>query len=218
MVAGDLILAIVFPYHTNFRSFSPHCIQVACRMDLYSQAHNLGILTEFVDGQGQRHVTDQAALRIIVDSLPAGSAWRFVEGTVVIRSGRPARTSLTAAVKAPLRWQIVAGQETVAEGESRDDKIDWPDDLPVGAYRILLTDSSKSQETVPLIVAPPSAFGGDFDRGWLLAVQLYGVRSARNWGIGDFSDLEALIRACRTTRRRRRRPQPAACVVRRPAW
>ncbi len=64
----------------------------------------------------------------------------FVEGTVVIRSGRPARTSLTAAVKAPLRWQIVAGQETVAEGESRDDKIDWPDDLPVGAYRVLLTD------------------------------------------------------------------------------
>ena len=58
---------------------------------------------------------------------------------------------------------------------------------------MLLTDSSQSQETVPLIVAPPSAFGGDFDRGWLLAVQLYGVRSARNWGIGDFSDLEGLI-------------------------
>jgi len=162
-------------------------------MDLFTQAQNLGILTEFVDGQGQRHVTGEAALRIIVDALPAGSSWRFVEGTVVIRSGRPARTGLTAAVKAPLRWQIVAGQETIADGESRDDKIDWPENLPVGAYRVLLTDSSKSQETVPLIVAPPSAFGGDFDRGWLLAVQLYGVRSARNWGIGDFSDLEGLI-------------------------
>ena len=43
------------------------------------------------------------------------------------------------------------------------------------------------------MVAPPRAFGGDFDRGWLLAVQLYGVRSARNWGIGDFTDLEGLI-------------------------
>ena len=44
-----------------------------------------------------------------------------------------------------------------------------------------------------MIVAPPRAFGGDFDRCWLLAVQLYGVRSARNWGIGDFTDLEGLI-------------------------
>src|SRR5206468_3444384 len=43
------------------------------------------------------------------------------------------------------------------------------------------------------MVAPPKAFGGDFDRCWLLAVQLYGVRSARNWGIGDFTDLERLI-------------------------
>ena len=46
---------------------------------------------------------------------------------------------------------------------------------------------------MPLIVAPARAFGGDFDRCWLLAVQLYGVRSARNWGIGDFTDLEGLI-------------------------
>jgi 4-alpha-glucanotransferase len=44
------------------------------------------------------------------------------------------------------------------------------------------------------MVAPPKAFGGDFDRCWLLAVQLYSVRSARNWGIGDFTDLEGLIR------------------------
>ena len=43
------------------------------------------------------------------------------------------------------------------------------------------------------MVAPARAFGGDFDRCWLLAVQLYGVRSARNWGMGDFTDLEGLI-------------------------
>src|SRR6185369_6109493 len=32
------------------------------------------------------------------------------------------------------------------------------------------------------------------ERCWLLAVQLYGVRSARNWGIGDFTDLAGLIK------------------------
>jgi 4-alpha-glucanotransferase len=63
----------------------------------------------------------------------------------------------------------------------------------VGSYRLYLTDASSTSEEVPLIVSPPKAYGGDFGRGWLMAVQLYGVRSARNWGIGDFSDLEALI-------------------------
>jgi 4-alpha-glucanotransferase len=56
-----------------------------------------------------------------------------------------------------------------------------------------LTDASSFTEEAPLIVAPPRAFDGDFDRSWLLAVQLYGVRSTRNWGIGDFTDLAGLI-------------------------
>src|SRR5207253_5131698 len=41
--------------------------------------------------------------------------------------------------------------------------------------------------------APRRASGSDFDRCWMLSVQLYDVRSARNWGIGDFSDLHRLI-------------------------
>jgi 4-alpha-glucanotransferase len=41
--------------------------------------------------------------------------------------------------------------------------------------------------------APRQAFQGPPGRHWLLAVQLYAVRSRRNWGHGDFTDLEALI-------------------------
>jgi 4-alpha-glucanotransferase len=162
-------------------------------MDLFTKAKELGIQTEFVDGQGHRHVTGAPALKIILDALPIRVPHRFIGGAVVIRSGLPARTELSQAATFPLRWKIVAGLKVIAEGEVNDRFIAWPPDLPEGSYRLHLTDASSFSEEAPLIVAPPKAYHGDFDRSWLLAVQLYGIRSARNWGIGDFTDLEGLL-------------------------
>jgi 4-alpha-glucanotransferase len=162
-------------------------------MDLYTKAKNLGIQIEFLDGQGHRHVTDAEALKIILDALPVRKPYRFLERAVVVRSGRPSRAELNHAATFPLRWKIVAGLEVIAQAETEDRVIVWPADLPVGSYRLRLTDASSFTEEAPLIVAPPKAFGGNFDRCWLLAVQLYGVRSARNWGIGDFTDLAGLL-------------------------
>ena len=162
-------------------------------MDLFAQAKRQGIQTEFVDGQGHRRVTDAAALKIVLDALPPQTPAPFIGRPVVVRSGQPARTELAGGARLPVRWKIVASAGVVANGETSDRVIDWPFDLPLGVHRLQLTDAASISEDVPLLSAPARAFGGDFDRGWLLAVQLYGVRSARNWGIGDFTDLEALI-------------------------
>jgi 4-alpha-glucanotransferase len=162
-------------------------------MDIFNRAKELGIQTEFVDGQGHRHVTDAVALKIILDALPERVPYRFLADAVVIRYGLPARTEISRTAVLPLRWKIVAGRKVVARGEAREHNIVWPADLREGSYRLRLTDASSLTEEAPLIVSPAKAYHGDFDRGWLIAVQLYGVRSARNWGIGDFSDLEALI-------------------------
>src|ERR1700681_367021 len=181
------------PASRQFRDVSHRCVQSACRMDLFTQARNLGIQTEFIDGQGHRHVTDAAALKIILDALPARAPQPFLNQAVVVRSGQPSRTELGQAAVPPLRWKIMAGPKVMARGQTCDRVIVWPSDLPVGSYRLHLTDASSGTEETPLIVAPPRAFDGDFDRCWLLAVQLYGVRSARNWGIGDFTDLADLV-------------------------
>src|SRR5712691_7893820 len=51
----------------------------------------------------------------------------------------------------------------------------------------------------PALAAAPDqrdvrrAYQGNGRRVWLLAVQLYAVRSRRNWGHGDFTDLAALV-------------------------
>jgi 4-alpha-glucanotransferase len=162
-------------------------------MDLFDQARSQGIQTEFIDGQGHRRVTDAAALKIILDALPQRTPRRLLADPVVVRSGQPVRSALLQAATLPLQWKIVTGLKVIAEGETSDRVIVWPSDLPPGVHRLNLTDAASVTEEVPLIVAPAKAFGGDFDRCWLVAVQLYGIRSARNWGMGDFTDLQGLI-------------------------
>ncbi|HVQ66464.1 MAG TPA: 4-alpha-glucanotransferase, partial [Bradyrhizobium sp.] len=160
-------------------------------MDLFAQAEAQGIQTEFLDGQGHRRVTAAAALKIILDALPPQAPGPLVGHPVVVRSGRPSRTELPAA-SLPVAWKIVADSGVIAKGESSDHAIDWPTELPPGVYRLQVSDAATAED-VPLISAPERAFGGEFDRCWLIAVQLYGVRSGRNWGMGDFTDLASLI-------------------------
>jgi 4-alpha-glucanotransferase len=146
-------------------------LQMACRMDVFDRAEKLGIQTEFVDGQGHRHVTDATALKIILDALPERIPARLVDGPVVIRTSETSRTELRRAAVLPVAWKVVAGREIIAQGETGQRTIAWPAGWQVGIYRLKLTDAAAFSEEVPLIVSPPRAYAGDFERGWLLAVQ-----------------------------------------------
>ena len=68
-----------------------------------------------------------------------------------------------------------------------------PLDIPAGYHTLKLRDPVAS--TV-LIAAPERCYIPDDLAGgarrWGIAVQLYSVRSSRNWGIGDFTDLQTL--------------------------
>ena len=102
-------------------------------MNLFTKAKTLGIQTEFLDGQGQARVTDEAALKIILDALPPQATRRLLTDPVVLRSGLPARSELSGAAGLPVHWKIVAGDRTVATGEATGRGIVWPGDLPRGS-------------------------------------------------------------------------------------
>lgn len=68
-----------------------------------------------------------------------------------------------------------------------------PDDLPTGYHR-LKAWSAGDEASCALIVTPPwlgipERMGG---RSWGIATQLYSVRSAQSWGVGDVADLADL--------------------------
>ncbi|WP_338691405.1 4-alpha-glucanotransferase [Bradyrhizobium sp. 26S5] len=161
-------------------------------MDLYAKAQTLGIQTEYIDGSGHRRVTTPEALTAILDALPPQTPRRIVADPVVVRPGHGGRTQLSEAAQLPVRWKIMNGTGVLAQGETHERNVTWPSGLGEGVHRLQLSDASGSEE-LPLLVAPEGAFGGEFDRCWVIAVQLYGVRSSRNWGIGDFTDLEGLL-------------------------
>ncbi len=67
--------------------------------------------------------------------------------------------------------------------------------LVAGYYRLTVADGPASCEATVAAVPPRCYFPANQRRApWGLAVQLYGLRSARNWGIGDFTDLATLVR------------------------
>ncbi len=75
---------------------------------------------------------------------------------------------------------------------------------PLGYHGIEVLADGRSVARGRLAVAPATCYRPesvrDGHRTWGLPLQLYGLRSARNWGIGDFSDL----RRCRPDLRAQR--------------
>jgi 4-alpha-glucanotransferase len=64
----------------------------------------------------------------------------------------------------------------------------FPADLAPGWYRLLMRDGQEAT----LVAAPPTVPTSPETWGWML--QLYGLRSARSWGIGDLGDLREFVR------------------------
>jgi hypothetical protein len=84
---------------------------------------------------------------------------------------------------------------TAPGGTTESRHIRLPDDLPLGYHQITLEMAGDVSRPSRLIVCPSRAF----EPPWLedsraagIAISLFGLRSQRNWGCGDTTDLKAL--------------------------
>ena len=93
--------------------------------------------------------------------------------------------------------EIAVFEESVIDGRRLVRKrLRLPAELPLGYHELSITIAGENSATSRLIVCPERAF----EPKWLnegraagIAISLYGLRSQRNWGCGDTTDLCALI-------------------------
>ncbi|PIE83049.1 MAG: 4-alpha-glucanotransferase [Candidatus Contendobacter odensis] len=92
--------------------------------------------------------------------------------------------------------------ETFSDGEKKIIRYAFtlPAQLPSGYHRFELRTATLARASTQLIVAPkqayrPSVLTGEH-RVWGPELSLHAIRSHHNWGIGDLSNLKALIEGC----------------------
>jgi 4-alpha-glucanotransferase len=93
--------------------------------------------------------------------------------------------------------ELAAVEETVLRGERMVRKrILLGTELPLGYHELSLQIAGEASALTRLIVCPERAYQPQWleqGRAAGLAVSLYGVRSSRNWGCGDTTDLKAMV-------------------------
>jgi 4-alpha-glucanotransferase len=165
---------------------------------ILEQAALRGIETEYIDAAGQRRIVGAPTIARLIEAIPveANRARRIFPPVVVVRRGQRGRIGPSRSWEGRIRWEMFAEGRTL-RGETATPHIALPHCLPLGTFdlRIDFLSPRGEGETVTLLVAPARAYQGDDEtaRMWALAVQLYGVRSRRNWGHGDFTDLSKMV-------------------------
>jgi 4-alpha-glucanotransferase len=125
-------------------------------------------------------------LNIAVRDFGARLLW-----TVNLESGER-RTGAVSTADCPETWRGEIEGSWITRR-----RLELPLELPPGRHELEVKIGAGTLCRCPLIVSPMHCYEPEtIRRGrkvWGVAVQLYTVRSRRNWGIGDFEDLKALV-------------------------
>lgn len=172
--------------------------------------HSYGIAAEFIEFSGNvvriplenrlhilrtmgAEVSTPEQLDCILDKRDAADRSRWLPPVVVLNEGE----SIPTLADAALSWRLALedGSEFGSPEPSATGKKSLGG-LPPGYHQLELFDGKVKQDSL-IIVAPRQTWQPeclqDKRKLWGLSVQLYSVRTAANWGMGDFADLLQLV-------------------------
>jgi 4-alpha-glucanotransferase len=161
---------------------------------LREAARKFGVQQEFWDIFRRQHITTPATNQAILTALGLDcSSEEALQHSLAAHDAKENSRLLPPVIvigeNEPLRLpEKVRGLDFEVTTEQGDRHINPDFKLPLGYHQLRVGPA-----TAPLIVTP--------DRAWLpapermagLGLMLYGLRSKRNWGCGDFRDLRDLI-------------------------
>lgn len=138
--------------------------------------------------------------------LQTGSAPAVPLSLPVTRTGNPHRWILTPEDGMPMTGEFLPaelprlGEQHLGSANFQRGELNLPPLVTPGYYHLEVEQPGRegqNKTAMTLIVAPPNCYQPEAVQGesrvWGPTVQLYGLRSRHNWGIGDFGDLRTLV-------------------------
>jgi 4-alpha-glucanotransferase len=125
----------------------------------------------------------------LLDVHAAGEADRRRELAKLAERERAGALPPTVSIRLDGRPRPLPGAALLVseDGDRTEVRDELPGELTPGWYRLQLRDGQEAT----LVAAPPQVPAAPATWGWML--QLYALRSARSWGIGDLGDLREFM-------------------------
>ncbi|ARJ41622.1 4-alpha-glucanotransferase [Pantoea alhagi] len=164
---------------------------------LEKDANAAGIAASYINAKGEPEAIGAETRQLLLKAMGfPRAASQAPLPPVKVFSGRQKR------VMAPdgsgqFHWELQTEQGKMYQGEAQGgEAFALPPRLPQGYHQLTLTQGKK-QWACRVIIAPQRCYEPqpllEGKKLWGACVQLYTLRSARNWGIGDFGDLSEML-------------------------
>lgn len=154
-----------------------------------------GIAAEYINAHGKpQAIPTLTRQRLLAVMQPPNPLSTPLPPVVIFRSGD--LLSLSPQLSDDAHWQLLSEAGEISSGRCQPGQPLHLPPLPEGYHQLTLQQGAQ-QWSCRVIIAParcyepPALLAGE--SLWGACVQLYTLRSAQNWGIGDFGDLRRML-------------------------